>query len=109
MFRTPTDVLMMIGQIEVMKITNSAEGWASRKPASDSGSHASGGTVQNLEDRIEPAHRPGALSDQHAERDADHRGQAEADGDPAEALGDLPEGPLVDAAIVEEGIGDEVP
>ena len=38
---------MMIGQIEVMKITNSAEGWASRKPASDSGSQASGGTVRS--------------------------------------------------------------
>ena len=38
---------MMIGQIEVMKITNSADGWASRKPASDSGSQASGGMVRS--------------------------------------------------------------
>src|SRR6185369_9132350 len=46
MFRTPTEVLMMIGQIEVMKITNRAEGCESRKPASDSGSQASGGMVR---------------------------------------------------------------
>src|SRR5882724_389110 len=47
MFRTPTEVLMMIGQIEVMKITNNADGWASRKPASDKGSQASGGIVRS--------------------------------------------------------------
>ncbi len=38
---------MMIGQIAVMKMTNSAEGWLSWKPASDSGSQASGGTVRS--------------------------------------------------------------
>ena len=37
----------MIGQIEVMKITKIAEGWASRKPASESGSQASGGMVRS--------------------------------------------------------------
>ena len=43
----PTAVLMMIGQIEVMKITKIADGWPSRKAASDSGSHASGGIVRS--------------------------------------------------------------
>ena len=43
----PTAVLMMIGQIEVMKITKIADGWPSRKAASDSGSQASGGMVRS--------------------------------------------------------------
>ena len=43
----PTAVLMMIGQIEVMKITKIAEGWPSRKAASEIGSQASGGTVRS--------------------------------------------------------------
>ena len=43
----PTAVLMMIGQIEVMKITKIAEGWPSRNAASESGSQASGGTVRS--------------------------------------------------------------
>ena len=43
----PTAVLMMIGQIAVMKITKIAEGWPSRKAASESGSQASGGTVRS--------------------------------------------------------------
>ena len=43
----PTAVLMMIGQTEVMKITKIADGWLSRNAASESGSHASGGTVRN--------------------------------------------------------------
>src|SRR5215210_2685942 len=38
---------MMIGQTEVMKITKIAEGCASRKAASESGSQASGGTVRS--------------------------------------------------------------
>ena len=47
MLRTPTAVLMMIGQIEVMKITKIAEGWLSRNAASEIGSQASGGTVRS--------------------------------------------------------------
>ncbi|MNT69349.1 hypothetical protein D3C72_2076620 [compost metagenome] len=43
----PTAVLMMTGQIAVMKITKIAEGWLSRKAASESGSQASGGTVRS--------------------------------------------------------------
>jgi hypothetical protein len=47
MLRMPIEVLMMIGQIEVMKMTKIAEGWPSRKPASEIGSQASGGTVRS--------------------------------------------------------------
>ena len=86
---------MMIGQIEVMKITKIAEGWASRKAASDSGSQASGGMVRStwkIGSRPRIAHS--ALADQHAERDADDRRQREADGHPLQRLGEMPEGPL---------------
>jgi len=47
MLRMPTAVLMMIGQIDVMKMTKIAEGWPSRKAASESGSQASGGIVRS--------------------------------------------------------------
>jgi len=47
MFRMPTAVLMITGQMAVMKMTKMAEGWPSRNAASDSGSHASGGIVRN--------------------------------------------------------------
>src|SRR6185436_5000002 len=40
-------VLMMIGQIAVMKITKIADGSLLRNAASDSGSQASGGTVRS--------------------------------------------------------------
>ena len=43
----PTAVLMTIGQTDVMKMTNTAEGCPSRKAASDRGSQASGGTVRS--------------------------------------------------------------
>ena len=43
----PMDVLMMMGQMAVMKITKMADGWPSRNPASEIGSQASGGTVRN--------------------------------------------------------------
>ena len=43
----PTAVLMMIGQIEVMKITKIADGWLSRNAASEIGSQAKGGTVRS--------------------------------------------------------------
>ncbi len=48
MLRTPTAVLISTGQTEVMKITKMAEGAASMNAASDSGSHASGGTVRRI-------------------------------------------------------------
>ncbi len=93
-----------------MKITNSAEGSElaeARQRQRQPGERRHG--AQDLEDRIEAAHRPGALADQHAQRHADHGGKAEADADAAEALGDLPEGTLVDAAIVVERIDNEIP
>ena len=43
----PMDVLMMMGQIEVMKITKMADGWPSWNPASEIGSQARGGTVRS--------------------------------------------------------------
>ena len=43
----PTAVLMMIGHIAVMKITKIADGWLSRKAASESGSQASGEMVRS--------------------------------------------------------------
>ena len=43
----PTAVLMMIGHTEVMKITKIAEGWLSRKAASEIGSQASGEMVRS--------------------------------------------------------------
>ena len=82
----PTAVLMMIGQIAVMKITKIADGCASRKAASESGSQASGGTVRStwkIGSRPRMAHT--ALSDQRAERDADDGGEREADGDALQA------------------------
>ena len=77
MLRTPTAVLMMIGQIEVMKITNRAEGWAWRKAASEIGSQASGGTVRStwkIGSSPRCAQRLAPISS--AERDADDRRQA---------------------------------
>lgn len=46
--RTPTEVLIRIGQIEVMNMTKMAEGWPSRKAARANGSQASGGTVRRI-------------------------------------------------------------
>ncbi len=47
MLRTPTAVLITIGQIEVMKITKIADGSACWNPASEIGSQASGGMVRS--------------------------------------------------------------
>ena len=64
----PTAVLMMTGQMAVMKITKIADGWLSRKAASEIGSQASGGTVRkHLKDRIETARRPLRLADDRAD------------------------------------------
>jgi len=43
----PTEVLMMMGQIAVMKMTKIAEGSVFLKAASEIGSQASGGTVRS--------------------------------------------------------------
>ena len=48
MLRTPTAVLMITGQMAVMKMTKIALGWLSRNAASESGSQASGGTVRRI-------------------------------------------------------------
>ena len=58
MLRTPTAVLMMTGQIEVMKITKIAEGWLSRNAASEIGSHASGEMVRRIWKIMIPAAAP---------------------------------------------------
>ena len=43
----PTAVLMITGQMAVMKMTKIADGALSRKAASEMGSQASGGTVRS--------------------------------------------------------------
>ena len=103
---------MMIGQIAVMKITKIAEGWLSRKPASEIGSQASGGTVRStwkIGSRPRIAHS--ALADQRAERDADDAPPAPKPiADPLQRLGSsCQNSALVDAAVVEERIDDQLP
>ena len=106
----PTAVLMMIGQIEVMKITKIADGWPSRNAASDSGSQASGGTVRSTwkigsSPRIAqtdcptsvPSAMPTIAGQRIAERDALQAGRQ------------VPEQALVDAAAIEERIDDQLP
>ena len=69
----------MIGQIAVMKMTKIAEGWPSRKAASDSGSQASGGMVRSTwKSGSRPRIAQVDLADQHAERDADDGGQRDS-------------------------------
>ena len=101
---------MMIGQIEVMKITKMAEGWPSRKPASEIGSQASGGTVRSTW-KIGSSPRSAQVDwpDQHAEADADDHRQREAEGHALQAGEQVPEQALVDAAAVEERIEDQLP
>ena len=106
----PTAVLMMIGQIAVMKITKIADGWPSRNAASDSGSQASGGTVRSTwkigsRPRIAQVDWP----TKRAERDADDRGERVAERDALQARREMPEQALVDAAVVEERIDDQLP
>ena len=65
----PTAVLMMIGQIAVMKITKIADGWLSRNAASEIGSQASGGTVRSTwKIGSRPRIAQTRLADQRAER-----------------------------------------
>ena len=110
MFRMPTAVLMMIGQIAVMKITKIADGWPSRNAASDSGSQASGGIVRStwnsgssarIAHLLLPISTPSAMpaggGERVAERHALQRGEQ------------VPEQSLVVAAVVVERIDDELP
>jgi hypothetical protein len=78
------------------------------KPASDSGSQASGG-AQDLEQRVEPAHGPGRLPHQHAQADAHHHGQRIAIGNPRQAGQQLPGHAFVVAAVVIERVDDQLP
>ncbi len=65
--------------------------------------------AQHLEQRIEAAHGPVRLADQHAQGDAgDHRQQV-ADRDPFEAGQQLPGQADVVAAVVVEGVDDQLP
>ena len=106
----PTEVLIRIGQTLVMKITKIAEGWPSRKAASESGSQASGGTVRSTwKIGIEAAHGERRLPEQDAEGDAGHGRERVAVGDAGEGGEDVPEEALVDALAGAERVGDDVP
>ena len=77
--RMPTAVLMMTGQIEVMKITKIADGLrieerGQRQWQPGKRRHR----AQDLEHRIQAAHRPDRLPDQRAEQHADDCGEAKA-------------------------------
>ena len=105
----PTAVLMMIGQIAVMKMTKIAEGWPSRNAASDSGSQASGGTVRSTWKigssrawpRRWPTSTPSATPDDRRERIAERHA--------LQAREQVPEQALVEAAVVVERIDDQLP
>ena len=106
----PTAVLMMIGQIAVMKITKIADGWPSRNAASDSGSQASGGTVRSTwkigsSPRIAQVDWPTSVPSATPTT----AGERIAEGDALQAGGQVPEQALVDAAAVEERIDDQLP
>jgi hypothetical protein len=103
MFRTPTAVLMMTGQIAVMKMTKIADGCPSRNAASDRN------RAQDLEERIERAHRPLAAADEHAERDAAGGREEIAEADAFQAREQVPEEALVVTAVVIQRIHDELP
>ena len=109
MLRTPTAVLMITGQIdgdedhEDRRRAGIAEsGERQRQP----GERRHG--AQDLEHRVKAAHRPDRLADQRAERHADDRRQAEADGDALQRDQHAPGQADILRAVVEEGIDDEV-
>ena len=105
----PTAVLMMIGQTEVMKITKIADGWLSRKAASEIGSQASGEIVRStwkIGSRPRMAHTDWPMmvpSD-----DADDAGEAVADRDALQRGQHAPAEADVLRAGDEERIDDEV-
>ena len=106
----PTAVLMMIGQIAVMKITKIADGWPLRNAASDSGSQASGGTVRSTwkigsRPRIAQVDWPTSVPSATPAM----AGQRVAEGDALQARRHVPEQALVDAAAIEERIDDQLP
>ena len=110
MFRMPTAVLMMIGQIAVMKMTKIADGCPSRNAASDSGSHASGGIVRStwnsgssarIAHMLLPTSTPSAMPTSGRQRIAER--------DALQAGEQMPEQSLVDPAAVVERIDDQLP
>ena len=64
--------------------------------------------AQHLKDRVEPAMRRQALADKHAKGDADNARGAVADGDARQGCQDMQPQTLVDAAMIEERIEDEI-
>ena len=106
----PTAVLMMIGQIAVMKITKIADGWPSRNAASDSGSQASGGTVRSTwkigsRPRIAQIDWPTSVPSATPTIAASAKPSATR----CRLAEQVPEQALVDAAAVEERIDDQLP
>lgn len=105
----PTAVLMMIGQIEVMKITKIAEGLLSRKAASEIGNPGQRRNgAHHLEDRIETAHRPDRLADNRADQHTHHTGKTKADCDTLKRREDAKTEPDVLRSGDKERIDDQV-
>ena len=105
----PTAVLMITGQIDVMKMTKIADGALSRKAASEMGSQASGGTVRSTwKIGSRPRMAQLALSDQGAQRHADDCGEPETDGDALQAGEHAPAQTDVLRPEDEEGVDDQV-
>src|SRR4029453_5454834 len=90
MLRMPTAVLMMIGQIEVMKITKIADGRLSRNAASEIGSQARGGTGGNPWKPGTSPRIPARSAGQGREQDPDDACETEADGDALQRGEDAP-------------------
>ena len=102
MLRIPTAVLMMIGQIAVMKMTKDSRRMAiaeccerQRQPGEWRN------RAQYLEQRIERTHGPDAGTDQHADRHADQRRERVTDCHTLETGEQMPEQSFVDAVVVE--------
>ncbi len=81
MLRTPTAVLMITGQMDVMKMTKIAEGLLSWKAPATAATRQAADGAQDLEDRIKAAHGPDRLADDGADEHADHGSETEAVGD----------------------------
>jgi len=64
--------------------------------------------AKHLEQRIKPTHRPYRLPDQSAERDTGDGRQRVTERNPLKAGGQMPEQTLVDAAVIEERIEDQL-
>ena len=110
MLRTPTEVLIRIGQIAVMKMTKIAEGWPSRNAASDErqpGQRRHG--AQDLEDRIERRAWRSRAGRAARRARCRPRPRGEAERHPLQAGGEMPEQALVEPAAVVERVDDQLP